>query len=58
MIHLSLENEARAAGIAGIDGTRRRMTVEEMLALGSEIATLPVRDRRSPGQITDELNDR
>lgn len=56
-IQRALENEARMSGIAPVTGGRRRMTVEQMLALGSEIAALPLRDRRSPSQIMDDLND-
>jgi hypothetical protein len=37
-------------------GPRRRLSVEQMLAFGSEIAAMPVRDPRSPGEIMDELN--
>jgi antitoxin VapB len=32
------------------------MTVEQMLALGSEIAAMPVIDPRSPHEIMDDLN--
>jgi antitoxin VapB len=55
-IQRALENEARTAGIAPVTGTRRRMTVEQMLALGSEISALPIRDPRPPNQIMDDLN--
>ena len=55
-IQRALENEARISGIAPAAPTRRRMTVDQMLALGSEIAALPIRDPRSPSQIMDELN--
>ena len=34
----------------------RRMTVEEMLAVGSEIAPMPLLDQRSPREIMDDLN--
>jgi hypothetical protein len=55
-IQRALEKEARVSGIEPFAGARRRMTVEQMLALGSEIAALPVRDPRPPRQIMDELN--
>jgi antitoxin VapB len=32
------------------------MTVEEMLAVGSEIAAMPLLDQRSPREIMDDLN--
>jgi antitoxin VapB len=32
------------------------MSVEQMLALGSEIAAMPVLDPRSPTEIMDDLN--
>jgi antitoxin VapB len=35
---------------------RRRMTVEQMRALGAEIAALPLLDPRSPAEIMDDLN--
>jgi len=57
-IQRALKNEARVSGIAPVAASRRRMTVEQMLALGSEIAALPVRDPRPPSQIMDELNAR
>lgn len=55
-IQRALENEARLSGIAPVAGSRQRMTVEQMLALGSELAALPIRDPRPPRQIMDELN--
>ncbi len=36
---------------------RRRMTIEEMLAVGDEIAAMPLLDTRSPQQIMDDLNE-
>jgi len=57
-IQRALENEARVAGIAPAAVSRRRMTAQQMLALGSEIAALPVHDPRPPSQIMDELNAR
>jgi antitoxin VapB len=35
---------------------RRRLTVEQMLAAGDEIAALPLLDRRNPQQIMDDMN--
>ena len=35
---------------------RRRMTVEQMRALGAEIAALPLLDPRSPAEIMEDLN--
>jgi hypothetical protein len=37
-------------------GARRRMTVEQMLSFGSEMAALPIVDPRSARQITDDIN--
>jgi len=34
----------------------RRMTVEQMLSFGSEMAALPIIDPRSPRQIIDDIN--
>jgi antitoxin VapB len=36
---------------------RRRMSIEEMLAVGDEIAAMPLLDTRSPQEIMDDLND-
>ena len=54
-IRRALEHEARASGLTSAP-PRRRMTTEQMLALGSEIAVLPIHDPRAPSQIMDELN--
>jgi antitoxin VapB len=35
---------------------RRRMSIEEMLAVGGEIAAMPLLDPRSPQEIMDDLN--
>jgi antitoxin VapB len=35
---------------------RRRMSIEEMLAVGDEIAAMPLLDTRSPQEIMDDLN--
>ncbi len=37
-------------------GPRRRMSVAQMLAVGSEIAAMPVLDPRSAVEIMDDLN--
>jgi antitoxin VapB len=34
----------------------RRMTVDEMLAVGAEIAAMPLLDPRSPQEIMDDIN--
>jgi antitoxin VapB len=34
------------------------MSIEEMLAVGDEIAAMPLLDARSPQEIMDELNAR
>jgi antitoxin VapB len=59
LIHAALEREASARGIAVTEQApvRKRMTVEEMLALGDRFTALPLLDERSPQEIVDELND-
>ncbi len=54
----ALEEKARAAGVAAEThpACRRRMTVEKMLALGAEIAAIPLLDRRSPREIMADLD--
>lgn len=56
-IRLALEEKARATGV-DIEALRprRRMSVEKMLAVGAEIAAMPVLDPRSPREIMDNLN--
>ncbi|MDB5483993.1 MAG: hypothetical protein JWO83_5046 [Caulobacteraceae bacterium] len=56
VIQRALENQARAAGVEPEPAPRRRMNVEEMLAVGAEIASMPVLDPRSPAEIMDDLN--
>jgi antitoxin VapB len=53
-IRQALEAELRAMGTKA--RPRRRMTVEQMRALGAEIAALPLLDRRSPAEIMEDLN--
>jgi len=55
-VRLALEERARLTGMARELRSRRRMTVEEMLAVGTEIAAMPLLDRRSPRQIMDGLD--
>ncbi len=55
-IQRALESQARAVGVAPESAPRRRMSVEQMLAFGSEIAAMPVLDQRSPAEIMDDLN--
>ena len=57
-IRRALERQATAAGIAGdaMRPSRRRMSIEEMLAVGDEIAAMPLLDPRSPQEIMDDLN--
>ncbi len=56
-IRLALEEKARAAGV-DVDALRprRRMSIESMLAVGAEIAAMPILDPRSPREIMDDLN--
>jgi antitoxin VapB len=56
-IKLALEEQARAAGVAAEPlRPRRRMSVKSMLAVGCEIAAMPLLDLRSPREIMDDLN--
>jgi antitoxin VapB len=52
-----IENQAKALGVRNEPRARKRMTAVEMLALGREIAAMPVLDPRSPQQIADDLNE-
>jgi antitoxin VapB len=54
-IRQALEDQARKAGLEPEAGSRRRMSVEQMLAFGADIAALPVLDPRSPAEIMDDL---
>jgi antitoxin VapB len=36
--------------------SKRRMTVDQMLSLGADIAAMPLLDPRSPREIMDDLN--
>ena len=49
----AIEESARHTGITR---PRRRLTTEEMLAVGDEIVALPLLDPRSPRQIMDDMN--
>lgn len=56
-IRRALEERARATGvITDVRRPRRRMTVAEMLAVGEEIAAMPLLDKRSPREIIDDIN--
>jgi antitoxin VapB len=59
-IQRALEQQAFAIGLAAEtkQAIRRRMSIEEMLAVGNEIAAMPLLDARSPQEIMDELNAR
>jgi antitoxin VapB len=55
-VRQALEAFARAAGVSPAQ-RRRRMTVEQMQALGAEIAALPILDPRSPQEIMHDINE-
>jgi antitoxin VapB len=55
-IRRALEDRARAKGVSLPTRHGRRMTAEQMVALGAEIATLPLLDSRSPREIMDDLS--
>jgi antitoxin VapB len=53
----ALEERARAKGVTlGDSRPRRRLTVDQMLAVGDEIAAMPLLDTRSPREIIDDIN--
>ena len=56
VLRQALEAHARVSGIEQELSPRRRMTVDEMLALGAEIAAMPLLDSRSPNEIMDDVN--
>ncbi len=51
----ALETQARAVGAATQSAPRRRMDVEQMSALGAEIAAMPLLDPRSPAEAIERL---
>jgi hypothetical protein len=53
ILKIAVEESARAAGL--LRG-KRRLNVDQMLAVGREIAAMPLRDQRSPEEIMDDLN--
>ncbi len=53
-IRQALEAQVRTLGTE--PRPRRRMTVEQMSALGAEITALPLLDPRSPAEIMEDLN--
>ncbi len=52
-IHSAVEASARAAGLSM---PRRRLTIEQMLAVGEAIAAAPLLDARSTDDIVNDLN--
>ncbi|HWX64383.1 type II toxin-antitoxin system VapB family antitoxin [Bradyrhizobium sp.] len=54
-IRQALEARADAIGLAPAR-PRRRMSVADILAAGSEVASMPLLDKRTPRQITDDIN--
>ncbi len=56
-VRQALEEKARATGMGAESPlSKKRMNVEDMLALGAEIASMPLLDHRSPQEIMDDLN--
>jgi antitoxin VapB len=55
-IQRAIEESARAAGILSEQRRRRRQTVAEMLAVGVEISSMPLLDRRTPTEIMDDID--
>jgi antitoxin VapB len=54
-IRRALEDRARANGVVPAMRPPRRMTAEQMLAVGAELAAMPLLDPRSPREIMDDL---
>jgi antitoxin VapB len=52
-IRRALEDLARAQAVSLATRRGRRMTAEQMVALGAEIAAMPLLDPRSPHEIMD-----
>lgn len=52
-IRRAVADSAQAAGLG--ETGRRRMSAEQMLAVGREIAAMPLLDSRTPKQIMDDL---
>jgi antitoxin VapB len=53
----ALEERARAKGVTlEARRPRRRLTVDQILAVGDEIAAMPLLDTRSPREIMDDIN--
>jgi len=55
-VRQALEERARVTGVSSKQSHRRRMSVEDMLALGAEMAAMPLLDTRTPREIMDDLN--
>ena len=55
-IRRALEDRAQANGVARQTRVRRRMTAQQMLAVGAEIAAMPLLDPRTPREIMDDLD--
>jgi antitoxin VapB len=55
-IRRALEDRARAQAVSLVTRRGRRMTAEQMVALGAEIAAMPLLDPRSPHEIMDDLS--
>jgi antitoxin VapB len=54
-IRRALEDRARAKGMSLVTRQGRRMTADRMISLGTEIAAMPLLDKRSPREIMDDL---
>ncbi|MFL9827794.1 type II toxin-antitoxin system VapB family antitoxin [Rhodoplanes sp. SY1] len=55
-IRRAVADSFEAAGLTETDqAARRRMSAEQMLAFGREIAAMPLLDPRSPEQIMDDI---
>jgi antitoxin VapB len=55
-IRRALEDRARAQAVSLVTRRGRRMTAEQMVALGAETAAMPLLDPRSPHEIMDDLS--
>lgn len=55
-IERAIQASAIVTGVMTEPKRRRRMSVDQMLAMGAEIVAVPLVDSRSPQEIMDELN--
>jgi antitoxin VapB len=55
-IAMAVKTQARLAGVEPGARKARRMTFEQMMAIGAEIAAMPLLDARTSNEIVDDIN--